>query len=938
MINWPRSLLHLVAPRPVPLRFILVVPFVCQTLIVVGLTGYLSFLNGQKTVQGLAGQLRSEISHHIHQQLQTYLAIPHQVNQLSINALQNGTLTLSNPEQRTAYLAQQMQLFDTLKDLRIATETGEFYGSQRLTFEQLQLMIADQSTNYKLDYYQLDLTGKVTQLLKASNDVYNPRTRPWYQAAITSQTPRWAFIESSEFFPDTLILTAVQPIYDRNQKLLGVSSSSLNLQQINQFLEQLKIGESGQTLILQKSDGRVISASQPQSLSQGESPPVSTIDSDNPLIQSINQALTAEFNSLTEIQQEQQLNLKIGGVKHFVQVTPLQEKYGLDWLIVVMVPEADFTDQIRVNAYTTLGLCIGALGLAITVGVFTSRWIVRAIDRVRLATQTIASGELNSPIEQLAVQELNQLAQSFNQMGQQLGVAFTAWEETNEELEQQVQQRTFELSQSEAKFAKAFRSSPDPITISIVSTGKFLDVNDSFLECFGYSLSEVIGHTSSELNLWMNLTDRERLLTQLNESGLVRNQEVEMRVHSGEVRTFLISSDRVELAGEACLLSVFNDITDRKRAEESVHLLLTITQAVNAAPDFPTALGVALQELCQTTGWNYGEAWIPSADGSALQCSPTWYGNPAGLDAQALTSLEEFRHYSEGLVLLPGEELPGRVWVSGQPEWVTDISAESNDIFLRANIAKSCGLKAGFGVPITVQETRSDHSPPQVLAILVFLMADTRHQAQRLLQLVSAVAAQLGTVIQQKQASAELRALFASMTDTIFVLDAQGCYLKIAPTKSQPLEQNASDLIGKTLHDIFEKSQADWFLKQVWESLNTQEAVQCEYSLTRKQEEVWFASTFSPISEDMVIWVCRDITDQKQVEFALQKAKEAADAANQAKSEFLASMSHELRTPLNAILGFTQLMQREPCLTPEQEENLEIISRSVEHLLRLIPY
>jgi PAS domain S-box-containing protein len=115
-----------------------------------------------------------------------------------------------------------------------------------------------------------------------------------------------------------------------------------------------------------------------------------------------------------------------------------------------------------------------------------------------------------------------------------------------------------------------------------------------------------------------------------------------------------------------------------------------------------------------------------------------------------------------------------------------------------------------------------------------------------------------------------------------------------------------------------------------------------EYRIVRPDGSIrWVWGRTFPIKNEQgevyrVLAVVEDITGRKQMEAELIQARDAAEAANRAKSVFLANMSHELRTPLNAILGFAQLLAREPNLTPKQQQNLEIINRSGEHLLTLI--
>lgn len=127
-------------------------------------------------------------------------------------------------------------------------------------------------------------------------------------------------------------------------------------------------------------------------------------------------------------------------------------------------------------------------------------------------------------------------------------------------------------SAEEELFAKVFRSSPHPIGITELETGRCLEVNDACLEIFGFRRDEVVGETTLMLGIWPDPQERVRLIDRLRSEETVRNLEVSMRMKDGELRWFIISTDLITLGGKPCLLTIGNDITERKKAEDALRV------------------------------------------------------------------------------------------------------------------------------------------------------------------------------------------------------------------------------------------------------------------------------------------------------------------------------------------------------------------------------
>lgn len=234
-----------------------------------------------------------------------------------------------------------------------------------------------------------------------------------------------------------------------------------------------------------------------------------------------------------------------------------QIEYGGKDLLVLNVVR-NFTSEERILRNLQLQLITGSILITIILG--TVLWFtIRRLAFKPLETEI----EVRRRAEEMLERVKNELALKVQERTKELS-------DINENLLLEIEERKRRdeaLIKSEEKFSKVFRSSPTLMAISILKDGRFVDANNSFLNAFGYEREEVLGHTSSELGIWDKYSDRNKMLQQLKEQGIVQNFEAALCKKNGDTITVLLSAEMINIENEPCIIVVALDITERKKLE-----------------------------------------------------------------------------------------------------------------------------------------------------------------------------------------------------------------------------------------------------------------------------------------------------------------------------------------------------------------------------------
>jgi PAS domain S-box-containing protein len=493
--------------------------------------------------------------------------------------------------------------------------------------------------------------------------------------------------------------------------------------------------------------------------------------------------------------------------------------------------------------------------LAIGAALFLSRSILRPLGVLHKGTEMIAGGDLNYKVGTRASDEIGQLSRAFDQMTQSLSNSMTSIDNLNQEINERKRAEAA-LRESEDKFSKAFRSSPNAIAITTLKNGEYVEVNDSYCRATGYSAQELIGRTAQDVNIWAGAEDRARMFNILEEKGGVYNEEIDFRTKSGKIHTWLFSAETIEIAGEPCLIGVSVDITERKKTER-------------ALADELTRRRILIDQ---------------SLDGIVV------------LDVNAKV-VEANQRFAEMLGYTPEEVRELHTW-----DWDTQYPREQLLEMGRNVDEKGLHLetyhrrKDGSNIDVDIS-VNGVVVAGQKLIFCVCRDVTKRKQAEKALQ----------------ESEEKFSKAFRSSPETIAITTIkEGKFIEVNESFSHITGYTRGEVIGYTSIGINiwatpdERSRMLQIMKEQGRVYNE------EFSFRMKSGEIrtWLFSgeKIDIGGEPCIISITTDITERKKAEEELKQALARLAATNKELETFSYSVSHDLRSPLRSIDGFSQAL------------------------------
>ena len=556
------------------------------------------------------------------------------------------------------------------------------------------------------------------------------------------------------------------------------------------------------------------------------------------------------------------------------------------------------------------------------------------LDLLREMETHRAKGDFTRAVEVEPHTEIGQIATEYNRVLDRVNTE-TLQRET----------AIFALRESQEEIRLIIDHALDAI-VTIDQEGIITDWNPQAALIFGWAKSEILGEAFGDTLLPLgHQTEQEHQLKHFLETKQqhVVNKRLEIRGLHRQNQEFPMEITMVPLfkQNSYSFCAFIRDITEQKQTEAALgqetalmQLIQQVAIAANEAQSVNDAFQSSLDLICAFTTWPVAHVYFRD-DEHTSQLSPShlWH-----LDND--DEFQTFKALTEQTVFSTGVGLPGRVLAQGRAAWIPDITQDLN--FPRARMAGELGIRGGFAFPVLIGDT--------VMSVLEFFSRSIESPNARLLEVMEIVGTQLGRVLERKrgemareESDARIRGIVETAADAIITINETGIIQSYNSAAENVFGYSAQEAIGQNVSCLMpspHQEEHDGYLRRYLDGQSSTIFGKSRELIGKRKDGTSFPMELA-VSETKVsarrtfTGIVRDISNRKQHERELQEAKEHAESAAIAKSQFLATMSHEIRTPMNGVIGMTGLLL-ETALSSQQQQFAETVRSSGESLLKII--
>src|SRR6266545_2686794 len=455
-----------------------------------------------------------------------------------------------------------------------------------------------------------------------------------------------------------------------------------------------------------------------------------------------------------------------------------------------------------------------------------------------------------------------------------------------------------------------------------MASGELAFVNQACLRMFGYRSADEIQRVPVD-RFYAQEQQRTTLLALLERDGRFTQQEAEFVRQDGNTFWGLVSAIAVRDDASGRILysdGAITDITARKQAELRRAAQLAVTRVLAEASSLAEATPKILRAVCESLRWDMGAIW--HIEGDVLCCVDVWHAGGEHLG--------EFEQATRATTFARGVGLPGRIWATGEPQWVCDVARD--ETFPRVSLADSAGLHGAFAFPIRLGE--------RALGVIEFFSREIRQPNADLLEMFSAIGGQIGQFIERKRAEDAIRQLNADLERRVMeatrglresqerfskAFRASPVFMSIARmSDGKFVEANEAFLqsSGYTREEVIGRTSAELTL---WSNLQDRDGFLSELqrrgfvrhrevllrSRNGRLDTVLLSAELIDIDgQPHILAVGLDITARKQAEEDMRRALEQEKELSRLKTNFVALVSHEFRTPLGIIMSAADILKK----------------------------